>query len=85
MNVSLQRCLPFSVEGDPLGKSQRQEKSGFYKDRKNTLLIKGGCTKLVQMTGVSLGMKHICSKTNSLAPLANTGKLEVDCLEKDDK
>lgn len=75
--MSLQRCLPFSAEGDPLENSQRQEKPGVYRDRKNTLVIKGGCTKLVQMTGVSLEMKHICSKANSLAPLANIGKLEV--------
>lgn len=27
MNVFLQSCLSFSVEADPLGKSQRQEKS----------------------------------------------------------
>lgn len=85
MNVSLQRRLPFSVEGDPLGNSQRQEKSGFYKGRKATLLIKGGCTKLVQMTGVNLGMKRVCSKSNSLAPLANIGKLEVVFLEEDNK
>lgn len=47
---------------------QRQEK--HFSDKRRL-------TKLVQMTGVSLEMKHICSKANSLAPLANIGKLEV--------
>jgi len=61
-------CL--SPERVILYASHKDRKNLGFTDRKNILLIKGGCAKLVQMTGVSSGTKHICSKTNSLGSIS---------------